>query len=466
MSHANDFTKSKVVVLTGGTGFIGTALTVELLKKGYRVRILTRDASRFNNSKDFPVEYFSWNPTAEEAPLDAFENAWGVVHLAGEAVAGSRWTSQRKKDILESRSIGTVNLVSALNRLQNKPSVLVGTSAIGYFGDRKNEHLDEFSQVGRGFLPDVCKIWEEETRKIKDIRLAIIRVGIVLGTDSGALKQMLPIFRVGLGGPLGNGSQWMSWIHLEDLVQMYIFALEGKNVEGVLNGVAPEAVQNKEFTKALSRALGRPAFFPAPSIGIKLAFGEMSSIILSSQKVFPKKALEFGFRFKFSKIQDALNDLLCPKKMKGAYTLEAYQWLPIAKDKVFQFFSDAHNLEAITPRWLNFRIDKMSDTEIKKNTLIDYSLKVRGIPIKWKTLIEEWQPENSFVDRMLKGPYKNWHHTHTFYEMEGGTLICDRVYYRIPMGVLGNFVGLVWVESDVEKIFAHRRKAIKELFKV
>jgi uncharacterized protein (TIGR01777 family) len=466
MSHANDFTKSKVVVLTGGTGFIGTALTVELLKKGYKVRILTRDASRFNNSKDFPVEYFSWNPTAEEAPLDAFENAWGVVHLAGEAVAGSRWSAQRKKDILESRSIGTVNLVSALNRLQNKPSVLVGTSAIGYFGDRKNEHLDEFSQVGRGFLPDVCKIWEEETRKIKDIRLAIIRVGIVLGTDSGALKQMLPIFRVGLGGPLGNGSQWMSWIHLEDLVQMYIFALEGKNVEGVLNGVAPEAVQNKEFTKALSRALGRPAFFPAPSIGIKLAFGEMSSIILSSQKVFPKKALEFGFRFKFSKIQDALNDLLSPKKMKGAYTLEAYQWLPIAKDKVFQFFSDAHNLEAITPRWLNFRIDKMSDTEIKKNTLIDYSLKVRGIPIKWKTLIEEWQPENSFVDRMLKGPYKNWHHTHTFYEMEGGTLICDRVYYRIPMGVLGNFVGLVWVESDVEKIFAHRRKAIREIFKV
>ncbi len=466
MSNANDFTKSKVVVLTGGTGFIGTALTVELLKKGYKVRILTRDASRFNNSKDFPVEYFSWNPTAEEAPLDAFENAWGVVHLAGEAVAGSRWSAQRKKDILESRSIGTVNLVSALNRLKNKPSVLVGTSAIGYFGDRKNEHLDEFSQVGRGFLPDVCKIWEEETRKIKDIRLAIIRVGIVLGTDSGALKQMLPIFRVGLGGPLGNGSQWMSWIHLEDLVQMYIFALEGKNVEGVLNGVAPEAVQNKEFTKALSRALGRPAFFPAPSIGIKLAFGETSSIILSSQKVFPKKALEFGFRFKFSKIQDALNDLLSPKKMKGAYTLEAYQWLPIAKDKVFQFFSDAHNLEAITPRWLNFRIDKMSDTEIKKNTLIDYSLKVRGIPIKWKTLIEEWQPENSFVDRMLKGPYKNWHHTHTFYEMEGGTLICDRVYYRIPMGVLGNLVGLVWVESDVEKIFAHRRKAIKELFKV
>lgn len=467
MSDLLDSKKSKIVVLTGGTGFIGSALTVELLKKGYKVRILTRDASRFENSKDLPVEYFSWNPAIEEAPLDAFDGAWGVVHLAGEAVAGSRWSAQRKKDILESRSIGTRNLVASLSRLQNKPNVLVGTSAIGYFGDRKNEHLDEFSQVGRGFLPDVCRVWEEETRKApKDIRLAIIRVGIVLGADSGALKQMLPIFRLGLGGPLGNGSQWMSWIHIEDLVQMYIFALEGKNVEGVLNGVAPEAVQNKEFTKALSKALGRPAFFPAPAIGIKLAFGEMSSIIFSSQKVFPKKALEFGFRFKFSKIHDALIDLLSPKKMKGAYTLEAYQWLPIGKEKVFQFFSDAHNLEAITPRWLNFRIDKMSDSEIRKNTLIDYSLKVRGIPIKWKTLIEEWQPQNSFVDRMLKGPYKNWHHTHTFYEMEGGTLICDRVYYRIPMGVLGNLVGLVWVESDVQKIFAHRRKAIREIFKV
>lgn len=458
-------TDKKIVVLTGGTGFIGSALTIELLKKGYRVRILTRDASRFEKNKDLPVEYFSWNPVLEEAPVAALKGAWGVIHLAGEPVAGSRWNASRKKAILESRSLGTRNLVSSLSKLEVKPSVLVGTSAIGYFGNRGNEHLDEFSQVGQGFLPDVCRDWEEETRKApKDIRLAIIRVGVVLGTHSGALKQMLPIFRLGLGGPLGNGSQWMSWIHIEDLVNMYIFALEGKNVEGILNGVSPEAVRNKDFTKALSKALSRPALFPAPSLGIKLAFGEMSSIILSSQKVFPKKVLEFGFKFKFSKIQEALNDLLSPRKMSGAYTLEAYQWLPVSKEKVFDFFSDARNLESITPSWLHFQIEKMSDAEIKKNTLIDYSLNVRGIPIKWKTLIEEWNPENSFVDRMLKGPYKNWHHTHTFYEMEGGTLILDRVLYRIPFGVLGNVVGLAWVQSDVEKIFEYRRTSIRKFF--
>lgn len=455
----------KIIVLTGGTGFVGTALTVSLLKRGYLVRILTRDKNRYEDKKSLPVEYFSWDPISGLPPSEALEGAFGVIHLAGEPVAGTRWTQNRKSAILKSRTLGTQNLVLGLEKLKEKPSVLIGTSAIGYYGDRENEELSESSELGRGFLPEVCRQWEEETLKAQLLlRVAVIRVGIVLGTDSGALGQMLPIFRMGLGGPLGSGTQWMSWIHLQDLVDLYIFVLEN-NTAGIINGVAPNPVSNRIFTRALSQSLGRPAFFPAPKAAIKIAFGEMATIILSSQKVSSTKALDIGFKFNFPNIENALNDLLSPLGIKGAYTLKAYHWLKAPRERVFDFFSEAANLETLTPDWLNFKIEKVSDPKITKNTLIYYKLKVRGIPIRWKTLIEEFNSGNFFVDRMLKGPYKNWHHTHTFSELEGGTLIYDQVYYTLPAGIIGNFVALIWVTSDILKIFNFRKTKISEIFK-
>jgi len=459
-----DFNK-KIIVLSGGTGFVGSALTVALLKRGYHVRILTRDKKKYDSIKTLPVEYFYWDSASTPAPESALEGAYGVVHLAGESVAGSRWTQKRKKAILESRTIGTQNLVKGIAHLSAIPQVLIGTSAIGFYGDRANEELSEASKQGDGFLPEVCKQWEDETLKAQSLlRVALIRVGIVLGTEAGALNQMLPIFRLGLGGPLGSGAQWMSWIHLQDLVEMYIFALEN-NLSGAFNGVAPKPVTNKNFTQALSQALGRPAVIPAPQFGIKVAFGQMATIILSSQKVSATKIVEAGFKFSFPSIEVALGDLLSPLGFKGAYTLKAYQWLPSEKNKVFEFFSQASNLEVLTPEWLNFKIEKVSDAKIKKDTLIDYNLRVRGIPIRWKTLIAEWQVGHSFVDRMLKGPYRDWHHTHTFTELDGGTLIYDQVYYRLPIGVIGNLVAMLWVVADVFKIFNYRKAKISELFK-
>jgi uncharacterized protein (TIGR01777 family) len=455
--------QKKIIVITGGTGFIGSALTVALLSRGYRVRILTRNRDFYEKKKLLPVEYFSWNSLKDPAPQEALEGAFAVVHLAGESVTAGRWTESQKKILVESRIQSTRNLLRGINSTSHKPEVLVGTSAIGFYGDRGSEDLSENSKPGVGFLPELCAEWERETLMASSVlRTSVVRVGIVLGTEAGALAEMLKPFRSGLGGVIGSGQHLMSWIHLNDLVRLYIFAMENQTVSGVLNGVSSSPVTQREFAQTLARCVDRPAIVPTPRWVIRLLLGEMATIVLSSQKIFPKKVLDLGFRFEFSDLQSALNDLVAPMGFRGTYTLRTYQWMPVSREKVFEFFSQASNLEILTPPWLHFRIIGMSDDHIKKGTLIDYKLRVRGVPIRWKTLIEEWNQGISFVDRMLRGPYRDWHHTHTFEDLDGGTLMCDRVYYRLPVGIMGNLVALLWVVRDVKSIFEYRKQKITE----
>ena len=274
------------IAISGASGFIGRQLVQTLEAGNHTVAPLGRDTA-----KDL-----RW-----QSPLDA------VVHLAGEPVS-QRWSDEVKQRIRDSRIVGTRNLVNAIGKLETKPRALVCASAIGFYGDRGEQLLDESAAAADGFLADVCRGWEEEADRAAEfgVRVVKIRIGLVLGRDGGALAKMLPPFRLGLGARLGDGSQWMSWIHLDDLVAMIQFAVEHDAARGAWNGVAPNPVTNAEFTRQLAAAVHRPAWFAAPEFLVKLGAGEMAQILFFSQRCVPAAALAAGFQFRYPELSGAL----------------------------------------------------------------------------------------------------------------------------------------------------------------
>lgn len=300
------------VLITGATGFVGKVIVKKLLSQGDQVVVLSRSKEKAKSTLGQSAEYFEWRDTKNLPPLEAFNGVDGVINLMGEGIADKRWSDDQKIKIRESRIQGTSNLVAAISKLTQKPKVMVSTSAIGIYGDRGDEAVNENSSLAHDFLGSVCHDWEKAAIKVQDhgVRLVIIRTGVVLGKDGGALAKMLLPFKLGLGGPLGNGSQYMSWVHIEDLASMYIEGLKNDSMEGAFNGTAPSPVTNKEFTKVLGNALHRPAFLPAPKFAIKAAFGEMSTVILDGQKVLPEKLMKINFKFQYPNLEKALTDIV------------------------------------------------------------------------------------------------------------------------------------------------------------
>ncbi len=298
--------------VTGATGLIGEALCESLTDDGHQVRVFARDPERAKTK--FPAaEAVRWEAGSGVA-AEAVAGLDALVNLAGESIAAGRWTSSRKKAIVDSRVLGTRGLVEAISAAgTNAPKILVNGSAIGFYGSRGDEKLDEESAGGGGFLGDVCRKWEAEAVKAESagVRVVLLRTGIVLSTNGGALAKMLPPFRMFAGGPLGDGSQWMSWIHLDDEVALIRHALESEDTAGPLNATAPNPATNKEFSRTLGKVLGRPSFMPAPGFALKLLMGEMAeALLLEGQRVLPKRALESGFQFKFPQLEAALRHLL------------------------------------------------------------------------------------------------------------------------------------------------------------
>jgi uncharacterized protein (TIGR01777 family) len=303
------------ILVTGGTGFVGRPLVRKLVENNHEVVLLSRNPEAAKSALALPLTVFKWDPEASTPPKEAYQGIEGIVHLAGESIAAGRWTEKQKKKILDSRTLSTRNLLKGAVEAGVKPKALVMASAIGIYGDRGNDSLSESSPQGIGFLADVCRAWEKESQYpgLESVRKVNLRIGIVLGKDGGALQKLLPLFKLGGGGPVGNGKQWMSWIHRSDLVEMILYSLTHDNVSGAVNAVAPNPSTNAEFSKALGKAVNRPAFMPAPAIALKLAMGEMSELVLASQKVEAKKILDSGFVFKYPKIQEALDEI-CKKK--------------------------------------------------------------------------------------------------------------------------------------------------------
>lgn len=257
------------------------------------------------------VEFAVWDPERSVAPVSVLERSDAVVHLAGEPVA-QRWSPEVKRRIRGSRVDGTLRLVEAMRQCSNRPTVLVSASAVGYYGDRGSEQLNEGSAPGKGFLTDVCVEWERAALSAESlgVRVATLRFGTVLSKDGGALGKMLPAFRWGLGGRLGSGEQYMAWIHIADLVSLIQWAIDDGKARGPINAVAPLPVTNADFTHELGRALGRPAILPVPRAVVRLLFGEMSEILFQSQRVIPDVARKAGFEFRHPEVFAALKDVL------------------------------------------------------------------------------------------------------------------------------------------------------------
>lgn len=300
------------IVISGGTGFIGDRLCGTLSKAGQTVRVLTRNPHREKKSTG-QIQYIYWDPSNPVGLQPVIEEANAVVNLAGESIGTKRWTPARKKQILESRVQSTFALVSAINAAGKKPSVMVSTSAIGIYDHTKEAVYDESSGTGSDFLAEVCTMWEREARKAEqaDVRLAIVRFGIVLGESGGALQRMLLPFKLFAGGPLGSGKQWMQWIHIDDVVGIIRFALENENVSGVLNATSPNQVTNKEFSKVLGKVLRRPSLMPAPAFALRIMLGEMAdTLLLNGQRVLPKRTRELGYSFQYPDLELALRNIL------------------------------------------------------------------------------------------------------------------------------------------------------------
>lgn len=299
------------IAVTGATGLIGTALGKRLRKQGHEILAITR---RKDLSSPFTVVH--WDPERGDFDARPLEGIDAVVHLAGETIA-ERWTRKKKDRIRGSRVEGTRLLVEALKTLSKRPSVLVSASAIGFYGSRDDEELEESSPPGTGFLPETCQAWEAEAARAGElgVRVVSLRGGIALSTKGGALAKMLLPFKLCAGGPVGSGRQWMSWIHIDDVVGGYHFALHQPDLSGVANLTAPHPLRNAEFTKALGRALGRPAIVPAPGFALKLLFGEMAQhLLLDGQKVLPRRLESAGYKFQYPHLDDALRDVVSSRK--------------------------------------------------------------------------------------------------------------------------------------------------------
>jgi len=299
------------VVVTGASGLIGSALCDALLARGDTVVGLTRDPQRAR-SADPRVAWHAWEPTLERPPAAAFEGVDGVVNLQGEKI-NQRWNDDAKRRIMESRRTGTHNLVAAIAGLERKPKVLVSQSAIGFYGDRGEAMVDESAASGEGYDAEVVREWEAAAREAEStgIRLVIVRTGHVLDSSGGLLGELLPPFRLGVGGPLAGGRQYMSWIHIDDEVGILLWALDNERVSGTVNATAPNPVTNRELSHAIGRALHRPASMPVPGFVLDLKFGsEFGAVLRGGQRVMPRRAVDLGYQFRYPDIDGALQNLL------------------------------------------------------------------------------------------------------------------------------------------------------------
>lgn len=298
------------IFLTGATGLIGVPLVSRLLARGDQPVVLSRrlaDAAKLWQG----VETVEGNPQQAGPWTNQVDGCQAVINLAGEPIFGKRWNDQQKQALRDSRIVSTQNLVQAIAVARSRPGVLVNASAIGFYGDVPEGELTEKSAPGNDFLARLCADWEAAAQEARqhEVRVAPVRVGVVLAKDGGALKQMLLPFKLGLGGPVGNGKQWVSWVHLDDMVNIFLTALDHPEANAPINGAAPEPLRNKAFSKCLASALHRPCLFPVPKLAVRLKFGEVADVVIGGQRVLPARLEQLGYKFQYPTCQSAMDAL-------------------------------------------------------------------------------------------------------------------------------------------------------------
>tara|TARA_R110002096_G_scaffold42143_4_gene113667 strand:+ start:95022 stop:96530 length:1509 start_codon:yes stop_codon:yes gene_type:complete len=471
------------IFMTGATGFVGRSLSLQLQRDGHVLRVLTRSPEKAQATLGRDVQVVSMNDFSTTGP-NALEGCEAVINLAGEPVVGRRWSAAQKARLWDSRVGITQTLVGNIARLASPSPVLISASAVGYYGNRIDSEIDETANAGSDFLADLCVAWEEAALQAQALgtRVVTLRTGIVLGQGGGALAKLAPLFRMAVGGRIGDGKQFVPWIHISDLVNAIEAALHNESITGPVNTVGPTPLTNRTFTKALAEAVHRPAVLPVPAPLLRLAMGESAMTLLGGQRAVPAKLLANKFEFQFPTLDAALYDLLedtmgCTiSKAKNIpdssymevrrpiYELRQETVVHAPIDQVSAFFSQAENLGLLTPPNVDFSITSETPIEMSKGAEISYTIKIGKLPISWKTRIEAWEPEKRFVDAQMKGPYRCWWHQHTFRAAGNRTIMEDRVLYALPLGILGRIAHRLKVSRMLLEIFTYRTRAIQLRF--
>jgi uncharacterized protein len=459
-------------------------------RAGHTVTALVRNPRRARGQLGAEVELVELaDPAAIQAAVSASD---AIINLAGENILGHRWSARRKRELHDSRVGVTRQLVEAIARRSSALPVLVSASAIGVYGDQGDRVVDEKSPAGDDFTARLCRDWEAaaEAARPHATRVVCARLGIVLGGEGGALATMRPLFRLGLGGRVGSGAQWVSWVHLEDAAAAVLLALTEPRIDGAMNVVAG-AVQNRDFAAALGKAMARPAVMPAPGFALRLVLGERAAVLLGSQRVEPAVLRSVGFSFAYPTLGQALAEALdsgradvsftaptgpAPAseylaKRPARYQLAARTVIARPLEEVFAFFSAAANLGAITPPDMGFSITSELPSVMSPGTVIDYQIRAAGLPMSWRTVIDAWEPSTSsspaharFVDSQARGPYACWWHEHRFVRDGERTVMEDRVLYTPPLWLLGRLANTWMIRGELRRIFAHRARAIRLRF--
>lgn len=423
---------------------------------------------------------------ASDAELSAqLARADAIVNLAGESVLSRRWTDARRRALIASRIETTRRVVSALERTSPnaRPRVLISASAVGYYGEQGARTLAEHEPAGAGFLAQLCAQWEAEAFAARShgLRVAVLRIGIVLGSDGGALAAMVPAFRLGLGGPLGTGEQYVPFILLDDLLRVIVRGLEDARVTGPINCAAPTPVTSREFARTLGSLLGRPAWLRAPTWALRLLLGARAEVTLQSQRALPAALEKLGFEFAAPSLREAIGAVFAsgatvdirpaqPADAEGKprpprYVLEQRTRLQIDQARAFEFFCRAENLGLITPGFMRFQMTR-APASLGEGSVIEYNIGLGPFPMHWRTIIRRWQPPHGFIDEQAAGPYALWWHEHRLVTQGEGldTLMLDRVSYTLPLGPLGALAHRLAVAPILRAIFGYRAEAIARLF--
>jgi uncharacterized protein len=476
------------VFVTGATGFIGRALILRLLGGGHQVSALVRSEVSAQNQLGPEVRLLPANAGAGEL-RETLGGCEAIINLAGEPILGGRWNLGRRRTITESRLATTARIVAAINEASPRPRVLISASAVGYYGDCGDEPVDETSPPGRGFIADLCGDWEAQAHQAEasGARVFIPRLGIVLGPEGGALRQMLTPFQFYAGGPLGSGRQFMPWIHLHDLVELLATALEDERYRGAAIAAAPNPIRNRDFARALGQTLGRPSLLLVPAVVLHVLLGEAATVLLGGQRVMPRVLEGLGFRWRFDDLIAALRDILVengpeitvlgPTSLRpllspeshylqqrpASYLLRHTTAVKAPLAEVFAFFAQPWNLGVMTPSAMRFRIVG-EPPRMSRGLQIDYSLQVSGLPLRWRTRIEEWRPNELFIDSQERGPYQSWWHEHHFRAAGAETVVEDRLYYAPPLGAAGHMLNSLFVGPELSRIFRFRAHAMRFRF--
>ncbi|MGE3840990.1 MAG: TIGR01777 family oxidoreductase [Vicinamibacterales bacterium] len=468
------------VLILGGTGFIGRALVPALFRAGHRVTVMARDPRTAGNVVGEEARVVSTGHDDHLAQVCSQHDA--VINLAGAPLVGARWTRARRRMLENSRIETTRQLTRALGLACPRPGVLLSASAIGYYGHRHGEDVTESATPAKDFLGQLCTKWEAAAAHAVPlaVRVVVLRLGVVLGREGGALGAMLPAFQAGLGAIVGDGTQDVSWIHLHDAIRIITTALVDDRYEGPFNCVAPEPVSNLTLTSHLSSACNRRTLLRLPAIALRLALGGASQTLLASQRVLPQRLGERGFRFTYPTLAEALADLVpvhgvvigrattVPRdaylqRRPPRYELRTSVKLDVPVEEAFAFFSSARNLGLITPAGMSFRILE-APSAISGGARIRYRLRIAGVPLGWLTRIASWETGSRFVDIQESGPYRTWWHEHTFRGEGTQTVMDDRVLYTPPFGVLGRMAHRIVIAPMLRRIFAYRGHVIRLRF--